>query len=63
MSFEIRNGVLKNYRAKPEETEVTIPEGVKIIGDLAFCGCSLKSIIIPKSVKIIDDLAFVSSQL
>ena len=62
MSFEIRNGVLKNYRAKPEETEVTIPEGVKIIGDLAFCGCSLKSIIIPKSVKIIDDLAFVNCE-
>ncbi len=28
MSFEIRNGVLKNYRATPGETEVTIPEGV-----------------------------------
>lgn len=60
MSFEIRNGVLRNYRAKPGETEVIIPKGVKIIGDLAFCGSKLEHVIIPKGVKIIDDLAFVN---
>lgn len=58
-NFKIENGVLKEY-LNDRETEVVIPEGVKIIGDLVFCGSRLKSVTIPKGVKIIEDLAFVN---
>ena len=32
MSFRIRHGILMDYRPKPGETEVVIPEGVTEIG-------------------------------
>lgn len=39
--------------------EVILPEGITIIGEQAFCGCTnLKSVILPKSTEIIDNYAF-----
>ena len=36
MPFEIKNGVLRNYRKEPGVTEVVIPDGVTRIGDGAL---------------------------
>ncbi len=36
MPFEIKNGVLRNYREEPGVTEVVIPDGVTRIGDGRF---------------------------
>lgn len=59
MPFEIKNGVLRNYREEPGVTEVVIPDGVTRIGDGAFFSCeSLTSITIPESVVKIDCNAF-----
>ena len=55
--FEIENGVLKKYLGNGES--VTVPDGVREIGDFAFLGCkSLMRIIIPDSVTRIGDCAF-----
>ena len=50
---------LIQYAIGKEETNFTIPDGVKNIGDYAFYNCgSLKSIIIPGSVTSIGESAF-----
>ena len=54
--FVIENGVLKKYVGK--EKDVTIPDGVTSIGDNAFTGCRMESILIPESVKSIGKEAF-----
>ncbi len=55
--FQIENGVLINYLGKDEE--VTIPDNVFSIGDLAFLNNSfIKKIIIPASVRKISEYAF-----
>ena len=56
--FEIDdNGELTGYHGK--EDEVTVPEGVKAIGEYAFSDCeSLKKIILPDSVKEVKKAAF-----
>jgi len=55
--FEIKNGVLVKY--KGNSSDITIPDGVKKIGDEAFYECSgLKSVVIPNSVSSIGDYAF-----
>lgn len=64
--FEIRNGVLVHYNGKEEN--VIIPEGVKIIGNLAFSVIShvgrydenyyLKSVTLPNTVEEIGEQAF-----
>ncbi|MCI8399819.1 MAG: leucine-rich repeat protein [Oscillibacter sp.] len=47
--FNIRDGILRKYNGPGGD--VTIPEGVKEIGDEAFRFCeSLTSVIVPKSV-------------
>jgi hypothetical protein len=59
MSFEIENGVLKEYTEDDDVKEVVIPSGVTAIGDWAFCECeSLTSITIPDSVTRIGIGAF-----
>ena len=59
MPFEIKNGVLRNYRKEPGVTEAVIPDGVTRIGDGAFRDCeNLTSITIPESVVKIDYRAF-----
>ena len=55
--FVIKNGVLKKY--KGDDPEVVIPDGVKSIGEFAFCFCrSLTSITIPDSVTSLGKYAF-----
>ena len=40
------------------QTEYSIPDGIRIIGDWAFCGCSLVSVTIPDSVTSVGEGAF-----
>ena len=54
--FEIVDKILVKYTGKRGIVE--IPEGVKIIGEYAFCGSSITSVKIPNSVKGIDSRAF-----
>ena len=55
--FEIENGVLKKY--KGNAVNVTIPSGIKVIGDNAFKGCDgVQSVIIPEGVTAIGTFAF-----
>ena len=55
--FTIENGILKKYQGN--DTHVTIPEGVTVIGSYAFNGCkSIESITIPDGVTKIGAEAF-----
>ena len=55
--FQIQNGVLVKYMG--DDTCVTVPEGVRVIGGGAFSKCkSLQKIIIPEGVCMIRDFAF-----
>ena len=59
MSFKIENNKLTKYIPDEGETEIIIPDGVKIIGKWAFEGCeNLTSITIPDSVTSIEACAF-----
>lgn len=47
------------YKYKGNQSEIIVPENIRIIGNSSFSGCtSIKSIIIPESVKIIGESAF-----
>ena len=55
--FQIENSVLKKYVGNA--VNVTIPSGVKVIGDKAFEGCDgVQSVIIPEGVTEIGTFAF-----
>ena len=54
--FEIESGVLKDY--KGEAVDVVIPDNVKYIGEKAFEGLYIESVVIPASVKEIRAHAF-----
>ena len=57
--FEIEDNVLKYCKLTNEETEVIIPDGVRIIGGSAFHSHdSLEKIVLPNGVEAIGDLAF-----
>lgn len=57
MGLEIENGILKRYIGK--ENVIVIPDSVKIIGSLAFYGCTkLTSVTISDSVTSIKEGAF-----
>ena len=55
--FKVLNGIqLVEYTGSDEN--VTIPEGIEVIGSCAFFGKEIKSITIPKSVNYISERAF-----
>lgn len=56
--FEIKDGVLVRYNGN--DSDVTIPEGVTEIGNLAFCMTGVENVIIPDGVKRIGGGAFVT---
>ena len=37
--FKIFNGVLMEYKREKGETNIKIPDGVRVIGNGAFCCC------------------------
>lgn len=55
--FQIENNVLKKYRGT--SAEVVIPEGVKAIGEYAFCYSPMRRVVLPQSVETIASNAFV----
>lgn len=55
--IQIQKGVLVKYTG--DDTCVTVPEGVRVIGDGAFSKCeNLQKIIIPEGVRVIENGAF-----
>ncbi len=59
MSFCIESGKLLKYYPEKSETDVVIPDGVKIIGWEAFEECDdLNSVVIPEGVVEIETWAF-----
>ena len=55
--FDIYRGTLFRYNGR--SSEITVPEGVRAIGDRAFTDCDfLKSVTIPEGVARIGDRAF-----
>ncbi len=55
---EIPNGIFYMDNSNSVLDEITIPDGVKKIGDKAFYGTAIKKINIPSSVETIGDGAF-----
>ena len=55
-SFAIGDGELLRYNG--EEKDITLPEGVRMIGRGAFESTSVRSVIIPCGVAEIDEYAF-----
>ena len=59
MGFEIKNEILSDYTEEDGITEVSIPDGIKIIKERAFAECeNIKKVIIPDSVTNIGEWAF-----
>lgn len=57
VKFKIKNGILYDYCGN--DSEVVIPDGVKIIGSHAFSSAiDLEKLIIPEGVEVISDKAF-----
>ena len=56
MSFIIENGVLLRYNG--EEKEVTIPDNVTKIGDMAFSCTKIEKIFLPEGITVIGESAF-----
>ena len=57
--IDTEHGILKKYFPQPEETEIIIPENIKIIAPYAFSGCeNLYSVRIPEGVESIEKRAF-----
>ena len=56
MSFIIENGVLLRYNG--EEKEVTIPDNVTKIGDMAFSCTKIEKIFLPEGIAVIGESAF-----
>ena len=59
MAFEIEHNLLKKYREENGVTEVTVPDGVTVIGERAFEDCKhLTSVHLPDGVTKIAECAF-----
>ena len=57
VKFKIKNGILQKYCGN--DSEVVIPDGVKVIGSRAFSGSlDLEKVIIPEGVEVISARAF-----
>ncbi len=57
VKFKIKNGILYDYCGN--DSEVVIPDGVKVIGFRTFSGkLNLEKLIIPEGVEVISDKAF-----
>lgn len=54
--YVVRNGVLTGYKGK--KYNLILPEGIKEIGDAAFAGVSIGSVVIPEGVTSIGAGAF-----
>ncbi len=60
MGFVVENGVLKKFRPSLFQKKAVIPDGVTVIGECAFGGCTgLREVEIPESVQVIEPYAFV----
>lgn len=55
-AFEIVSGELKRY--KGEADEVFVPEGITRLGNSAFAGLNISSVVLPRSLKVIGRQAF-----
>ena len=56
VKFKIKNGILQKYCGS--DSEVIIPDGVKVIGSRAFSGAlDLEKVTIPEGVEVISDKA------
>ncbi len=55
--METGDGILINYY-RGKEADVIIPAGVSVIGDYAFGGCDIQSVVIPDSVVRLGEGAF-----
>ena len=57
--FHIENGTLIKFVEVTDDTEITVPASVTIIGDEAFRYCrKIRKVVIPESVTIISQFAF-----
>ena len=56
MSFLLKNHVLVRYRGT--ESEVRVPDGVRVIGEEAFCNTNVREVILPCGVTRIERDAF-----
>lgn len=57
VKFKIKNGILQKYCGS--DSEVIIPDGVKVIGSHAFSGAlDLEKVTIPEGVEVISDKSF-----
>ena len=60
--FEIEDGVLKNFfEYVCKKAEITVPDGVTTIGEIAFADSNLCKITLPETVKSIEGSAFLSN--
>lgn len=59
MKMQIENGVLRKCTLESGENAVVIPDEVRCIGKIAFCGCdSHESVVIPEGVHTLGKSAF-----
>lgn len=60
--FEIEDGTLKNFfEYVCKKAEITVPDGVTTIGEIAFADSNLCKITLPETVKSIKGSAFLSN--
>ena len=58
MAFIIENDLLVKYEQEPGAVSVTVPDTVTGIGQRAFQGCTLETILLPETVTRVEAGAF-----